>query len=113
MSLGSPYRASLLTRDDNPSLSNQCWSDNEFATTACCTSLGGTRVTVDGSSIQACTFHDSAQWNSCIHNQTGNVETKCQSSGNQGSGSLKVVTGGGMLLVGLLIVQMIATCLLV
>ncbi|KAJ7084609.1 hypothetical protein B0H15DRAFT_802371 [Mycena belliarum] len=64
--------------------SNECWSSDEAATAACCTQLKGTRVPMQGSDIDGCTFSNSGQWSDCINKQTMNVNTQCQ-SGSGGS----------------------------
>ncbi|KAJ7907644.1 hypothetical protein B0H13DRAFT_2332140 [Mycena leptocephala] len=130
MSLRAAYPASLFGRDDiadvAANLSNQCWANNDSASATCCSKLGGTRVSVKGSDIQGCTFHDADKWKSCINDQTGgNNAQACSSSGSGGSGgsgsggqgngagSPKAVAGGGMLLVALLFGRILATFFLV
>ncbi|KAJ6577007.1 hypothetical protein DFH09DRAFT_1077952 [Mycena vulgaris] len=79
--------ARLFARGDNPSLSNgedspfaytagpyvptKCWSNSDFATGACCAHFNATRVAVKGSSIEACSFHDSGAWEGELHLEQG------------------------------------------
>ncbi|KAJ7119312.1 hypothetical protein C8R43DRAFT_1112449 [Mycena crocata] len=97
----------LLIRSDNPKLNDQCWSSDDFASAFCCAKFNGTRVKVKGSDIQACSFHDIGQWGDCINSKTSSGVTQCQSNA-----SSRAVTGGGMLVLGLLVGQILSAFVL-
>ncbi|KAJ6598454.1 hypothetical protein DFH09DRAFT_1071461 [Mycena vulgaris] len=118
-SVGTP----LFARADIPSLSNQCWSDSEFATAKCCKQFNADRVAVKGSTIAGCTYHaDSKAWTDCISNNTGSSSTECQSSGS-GPGSRsksgsspnsnpRGIHSGGVVVLGLVLGQILSAFVL-
>lgn len=87
----------------------ECWANNDAASAACCAHFNATRVTVNGSKIQACTYHGSG-WDTCVGAQTGgNVQSQCNSNSSPRRMNMH---GGGMVIVALFFGQVISAFVL-